>query len=134
MNLKLLTLIAFVALGYDSIMLLTYQYRLQPTLLQGATLNHWGKLLRRTRSQFDRCSLTSEPIGDIPNNKDYFLSTRRFILTANNRMEWGWINPGRGGQFLIKLVREEVSLDFRNRGIFVLSPFLELIAQGLGCT
>jgi putative transposase len=28
-------------------MLLMYQYRLQPTLLQEATLNHWGKLLRR---------------------------------------------------------------------------------------
>ena len=46
-------------------MLLTYQYRLQATLLQGATLNHWGELLRRTRLQFDRCSLTSEPIGEI---------------------------------------------------------------------
>jgi putative transposase len=52
-------------------MLLTYQYRLQPTLLQGATLNHWGELLCRTRSQFDRSSLTSEPIGDIPSNVDY---------------------------------------------------------------
>ena len=46
-------------------MLLTYQYRLQPTLLHGATLSYWGELLRRTRPQFDRCSLTSEPIGDI---------------------------------------------------------------------
>ncbi len=53
-------------------MLLTYQYRLQPTLLQGATLSHWEELLRRTRSQMNRCSLTSEPIGDIPSNVDYY--------------------------------------------------------------
>ena len=52
-------------------MLLMYQYRLQPTLLQSATLSHSGELLRGTRSQFDRCSLTSEPIGDIPSNVDY---------------------------------------------------------------
>ncbi|NBO32254.1 MAG: transposase, partial [Cyanobacteria bacterium WB6_1B_304] len=44
-------------------MLLTYQYRLQPTLLQGASLSHWGELLRRTRPHLNRCSLTSEPIG-----------------------------------------------------------------------
>ena len=53
-------------------MLLTYQYRLQPTLLQGATLSHWEELLRRTRSQMNRYSLTSEPIGDIPSNVDYY--------------------------------------------------------------
>jgi putative transposase len=68
-------------------MLLTYQYRLQPTLLQAATLSHWGELLRRhwnyalgqrldwlrhTRSQIDRCSLISEPIGDIPSKVDYY--------------------------------------------------------------
>ena len=67
-------------------MLLTYQCRLQPTLLQGATLSHWRELLRRhwnytigqrldwlrrTRSHLNRCSLTSEPIGDIPSNVDY---------------------------------------------------------------
>ncbi|MEB3125208.1 MAG: helix-turn-helix domain-containing protein [Synechococcales bacterium] len=28
-------------------MLLTDQYRLQPTLLQSATLSHWGALVRR---------------------------------------------------------------------------------------
>ena len=68
-------------------MLLTDQYRLQPTLLQSATLSHWGALvrrhwnyalgqrldwLRRTRSQFDRCSVTSELIGDIPSKIDYY--------------------------------------------------------------
>ena len=67
-------------------MLLTDQYRSQQTLLQVATLSHWGALvrrhwnyapgqrldwLRRTRSQFDRCSVTSELIGDIPSKIDY---------------------------------------------------------------
>jgi putative transposase len=68
-------------------MLLTYQYRLQPNQEQAATLSHWGELLRRhwnyalgerldylrhTRSSVDRCSLISEPIGDIPNKVDYY--------------------------------------------------------------
>jgi putative transposase len=68
-------------------MLLTYQYRLQPTPEQAATLSHWGELLRRhwnyalgqrldwlrrTRSQLDRCSLISEPIGEIPSKVDYY--------------------------------------------------------------
>jgi putative transposase len=68
-------------------MLLTYQYRLQPNLEQAATLSHWGELLRRhwnyalgerldylrrTRSSVDRCSLISEPIGEIPNKVDYY--------------------------------------------------------------
>jgi putative transposase len=68
-------------------MLLTYQYRLQPTPTQAATLSHWGELLRRhwnyalgqrldylrrTRSSVDRCSLISEPIGEIPNKVDYY--------------------------------------------------------------
>jgi putative transposase len=68
-------------------MLLTYQYRLQPNSEQAATLSHWGELLRRhwnyalgerldylrrTRSSVDRCSLISEPIGEIPNQVDYY--------------------------------------------------------------
>ena len=68
-------------------MLLTYQYRLQPNHEQAATLSHWGELLRRhwnyalgqrldylrrTRSSLDRCSLISEPIGEIPNKVDYY--------------------------------------------------------------
>jgi putative transposase len=68
-------------------MLLTYQYRLQPNPEQVATLSHWGELLRRhwnyalgqrldwlrrSRSQIDRCSLISEPIGDIPDKVDYY--------------------------------------------------------------
>jgi putative transposase len=72
---------------YDYIMLLTYQYRLQPNSEQVATLSHWGELLRRhwnyalgerldylrrTRSSLDRCSLISEPIGEIPSKVDYY--------------------------------------------------------------
>jgi putative transposase len=68
-------------------MLLTYQYRLQPSPEQVATLSHWGELLRRhwnhalgerldwlrrTRCQIDRCSLISEPIGEIPEKVDYY--------------------------------------------------------------
>ncbi len=68
-------------------MLLTYQYRLQPTHLQAATLSQVGELLRRhwnyalgerldylrcTRSSIDRCSLISEQIGEIPNKVDYY--------------------------------------------------------------
>lgn len=68
-------------------MLLTYQYRLLPTPQQTATMEVWGELLRRhwnyalgqrldvlarTRCQIDRCSLMSEPIGDIPNRVDYY--------------------------------------------------------------
>jgi putative transposase len=66
---------------YGQLMLLTYQYRLQPTPEQVATMSHWGELLRRhwnhalgerlewlrrTRSPINRCSLVSEPIGTIP--------------------------------------------------------------------
>ena len=68
-------------------MILTYQYRLQPTPDQAATLSHQGELLRRhwnyslgerldwlrrTRCQIDRCSLISEPIGEIPSKVDYY--------------------------------------------------------------
>ncbi|MGB7442414.1 MAG: helix-turn-helix domain-containing protein, partial [Coleofasciculaceae cyanobacterium] len=62
-------------------MILTYQYRIRPAPAQEATMlfwierlrRHWNwslgqryNYLRRTRSQRDRCSLVSEPIGEIP--------------------------------------------------------------------
>ncbi|MCF2145713.1 transposase [Desmonostoc muscorum LEGE 12446] len=68
-------------------MLLTYQYKLNPTSQQVVTLETWGELLRRhwnyalgerldglwrTRSQIDRCSLVCEPIGEIPDKPDYY--------------------------------------------------------------
>jgi putative transposase len=68
-------------------MLLTYQFKLNPTSEQVVILETWGELLRRhwnyalgrildwlrrTRSQVDRCSLVSEPIGEIPDKPDYY--------------------------------------------------------------
>ena len=68
-------------------MLLTYQYRLKPTPEQASTMKSWGELLRRhwnyalgqrldwlcrTRCQIDRCSVVSEPIGDIPEKVHYY--------------------------------------------------------------
>ncbi|MBE9104807.1 transposase [Nostoc cf. edaphicum LEGE 07299] len=68
-------------------MLLTYQFKLNPTPEQVVILETWGELLRRhwnyalgerldwlrrTRSQIDRCSLVSEPIGEIPDKPDYY--------------------------------------------------------------
>jgi putative transposase len=68
-------------------MLLTYQYRLQPTPEQVAKMSHWGEMLRRhwnyalgerldwlrrTRSRMDRCSLISEPIGSVPEPVNYY--------------------------------------------------------------
>jgi putative transposase len=72
---------------YNSYMLLTYQFKLNPTSEQVVILETWGELLRRhwnyalsqrldwlrrTRSQVDRCSLVSEPIGEIPEKPDYY--------------------------------------------------------------
>ncbi|MFQ4143284.1 RNA-guided endonuclease InsQ/TnpB family protein [Chlorogloeopsis sp. ULAP02] len=68
-------------------MLLTYQYKLNPTPQQVVTMETWAELLRRhynyalgqrldwlnrTRSQIDRCSLVSEPIGKILEKVDYY--------------------------------------------------------------
>ncbi|MDJ1174047.1 RNA-guided endonuclease InsQ/TnpB family protein [Roseofilum capinflatum] len=68
-------------------MILTYEYRLRPTNQQAAQIDWWLELLRRhwnyalgqrldylrrTRSQIDRCSLVSEPIGEIPEQVNYY--------------------------------------------------------------
>ncbi|MCL1474753.1 RNA-guided endonuclease InsQ/TnpB family protein [Argonema antarcticum] len=62
-------------------MLLTYQYKIKPSPEQKIVMMQWLELLRRhynyslgqrldwlsrTRCSIDRCSLVSEPIGDIP--------------------------------------------------------------------
>lgn len=79
-------------------MLLTYQYKINPNPEQAATLSHWGELLRRhwnyalgerldylrrTRSSVDRCSLISEPIGEIPNKVDYYLQAANLKQTKS---------------------------------------------------
>ena len=68
-------------------MILTYQYRILPSATQIAILENWLELLRRhwnyalgerldwlnsTRCQIDRCSIVSEPIGEIPEKIDYY--------------------------------------------------------------
>ncbi len=68
-------------------MILAYQYRLKPTAQQADTMALWGELLRRHwnyalgerldvlsrwRCQIDRCSLRSEPIGEIGGKIDYY--------------------------------------------------------------
>ncbi|MDY7015002.1 MAG: transposase, partial [Cyanobacteriota bacterium] len=67
-------------------MILTYCYRIKPTLEQAKKIDDWLELLRRhwnyalgqrldylrrTRSQVDRCSLVSESIGEIPEPVNY---------------------------------------------------------------
>lgn len=68
-------------------MILTYCYRIKPSAKQEATMlytlellrRHWNYALgrrldwlRRSRCQIDRCSIVSEPIGDVPNKVDYY--------------------------------------------------------------
>lgn len=68
-------------------MVITYQYKCNPTPEQASTMESWGELLRRhwnyalgqrldwlnrTRCQIDRCSIVSESIGDIPGKVDYY--------------------------------------------------------------
>lgn len=69
------------------IMILTYCYRIKPSPEQEAVMlhtlellrRHWNYALgqrldwlRRTRCRLDRCSLVSEPIGDIPERVNYY--------------------------------------------------------------
>lgn len=68
-------------------MIITYQFRIKPTPHQVTTMETWLELLRRhwnyalgqrldylnrTRSLVDRCSIISEPIGDIPAQVNYY--------------------------------------------------------------
>lgn len=68
-------------------MILTYCYRIKPSVEQEAIMlhtlellrRHWNYCLgqrldwlRRTRCQIDRCSIVSEPIGEIPATVNYY--------------------------------------------------------------
>lgn len=68
-------------------MLLTHQYKLKPTASQSFVMEGWGELLRRhwnyalgerldslrrSRCQVDRCSLASEPIGEVGERVNYY--------------------------------------------------------------
>jgi putative transposase len=99
-------------------MLLTYQYKINPNPEQVATLSHWGELLRRhwnyalgqrldylrrTRSSMDRCSLISEPIGDIPNKVNYYSQAANLKETKSLFPEYKDIYADCQQQNLIRL-------------------------------
>jgi putative transposase len=77
-------------------MLLTYQYKLNPTTEQSSQMEDWGELLRRhwnyalgqrlnwlrfTRCPIDRCSTVSEAIGEIPEKVDYYTQAAQLRQT-----------------------------------------------------
>jgi putative transposase len=77
-------------------MLLTYQYKLNPTAEQSSLMQDWGELLRRhwnyalgqrldwlrsTRSPMNRCRIVSEAIGEIPAKVDYYTQASQLHQT-----------------------------------------------------
>jgi putative transposase len=77
-------------------MLLTYQYKLNPTSEQASTMEVWEELLRRhwnyalgqrldglnrSRSPIDRCSIVSEPIGEVTSPVDYYTQASELKAT-----------------------------------------------------
>jgi putative transposase len=99
-------------------MLLTYQYRLNPTPEQATTLALWGELLRRhwnyalgqrldwlrrTRSPIDRCSLVAEPIGEIPDKVDYYTQASELKQTKELFPEYKHIYADCQQQNLMRL-------------------------------
>ncbi|GET37706.1 transposase [Microseira wollei NIES-4236] len=99
-------------------MLLTYQYKLNPTDSQVLTLETWGELLRRhwnyalgqrldwlnrTRCPIDRCSLVSEPIGEIPEKVDYYLQASELRQTKELFPEYKQIYADCQQQNLMRL-------------------------------
>ncbi len=128
-------------------MLLTYQYRLQPTLLQGATLSHWEELLRRTRSQMNRCSLTSEPIGDIPSNVDYYSQAadlkepkglfpeyKEIYTDCQQQNGMGLDKSWKGWSIPDKTGKKGGKPRFKKQGDICSFTFPRVNAQRLGCT
>ncbi|NEO70200.1 transposase [Moorena sp. SIO3H5] len=80
-------------------MILTYCYKIKPSPEQIAIMERWLELLRRhwnyalgqrldwlnrTRSPIDRCSLISEPIGEIPKPVNYY--TQQAALKETKRL------------------------------------------------
>ncbi|HEY9872421.1 MAG TPA: transposase [Candidatus Obscuribacterales bacterium] len=114
-------------------MRLTYQYRVQPNLEQQAIMFDWLEMLRwhrnwvlgnrydwlrRTRCQIDRCSIVSEPIGDIPEvrptfenesaqlketkklfpaYKDIYHEVQQKNLKRVDKAWWRWLLPDKNG-------------------------------------
>ncbi len=99
-------------------MLLTYQYKLNPTDSQALTLATWSELLRRhwnyalgqrldwltrTRCQIDRCSIVSEPIGEIPGKTDYYTQASELPQTKELFPEYKTIYADCQQQNLMRL-------------------------------
>jgi putative transposase len=115
-------------------MLSTYQYKIKPNSEQEIVMTQWLELLRRhynyalgqrfdwlsrTRCSIDRCSLVSEPIGDIPNQfpnynfqaellkqtkelfleyKDIYHDVQQQNLKRLDKAWSRWIKPDKSGQ------------------------------------
>lgn len=99
-------------------MLLTYQYKLNPTDEQAAVMATWGELLRRhwnyalgqrldnlrrNRAQVDRCSLVSEPIGEVEEWVDYYKQASELKETKRLFPEYKGIYADCQQQNLIRL-------------------------------
>ncbi len=84
-------------------MLSTYQYRIKPSDEQIATMEKWLEMcrwqwnrclgerldwLRRTRCQVDRCSLHSEPIGEIPERVNYYTQQASLPWLKKEQIEY----------------------------------------------
>ena len=84
-------------------MLITYQYRIKPSVEQIAIMGTWLEMcrwqwnrclgerldwLRRTRCQIDRCSLDSEPIGEIPERTNYYSQQASLPLLKKEQVEY----------------------------------------------
>jgi putative transposase len=103
---------------YTDSMLLTHQYKLNPTDTQALTLETWGELLRRhwnyalgqrldwlnrTRCPIDRCSLVSESIGEIPEKVDYYSQASELRQTKERFPEYKEIYADCQQQNLMRL-------------------------------
>ncbi len=99
-------------------MILTYQYKLNPTGSQALTLENWGELLRRhwnyalgqrldglnrTRCPIDRCSIVSEPIGNVADRVDYYTQASELPQTKELFPEYKGIYADCQQQNLMRL-------------------------------
>jgi putative transposase len=99
-------------------MLLTYQYKLNPTEAQSAAMAEWGELLRRhwnyalgqrldalkrSRCQVDRCSIVSEPIGEISERVSYYTQASQLKETKQLFPEYKGIYADCQQQNLMRL-------------------------------
>jgi putative transposase len=99
-------------------MLLTYQYKLNPTPEQASTMEVWGELLRRhwnyalgqrldwlhrSRSPVDRCSIVAEPIGEVGATVDYYTQASELKQTKELFPEYRGIYADCQQQNLMRL-------------------------------